>query len=100
MVKRDKLIDKYTVCEEIANSVTHGIGTLLSIAGLVGLLYLSVPRGGVWRIVSSIIYGTALILCHASSTLYHGLRFPRAKQIFSILDHNSIFLLIAGTYTP
>ncbi|MEF8837822.1 MAG: hemolysin III family protein, partial [Candidatus Bipolaricaulota bacterium] len=86
--------------EEIANSITHGIGTLLSIAGLVGLLYLSVPSSGIWRIVSSIVYGTALILCYASSTLYHALSSPKAKKIFSILDHNAIFLLIAGTYTP
>ncbi|MBS3788578.1 hemolysin III family protein [Candidatus Bipolaricaulota bacterium] len=100
MPKQNELTGKYTYKEEIANSITHGIGTVLSVAGLVGLLYLSVPNGGIWRIISSIIYGTALILCQASSTFYHALRLPRAKKLFSILDHNSIFLLIAGTYTP
>jgi len=100
MSDQESLIDKYTAREEIANSITHGLGTLLSIAGLIALLYLSVGDGDVWRITSSIIYGTSLILCHASSTLYHAIQFPKAKKVFSILDHSSIFLLIAGTYTP
>jgi len=100
MIKQHGLPGKYTFREELANSVTHGLGTLLSVAGLIVLLYFSVSNGDIWRTVSFTIYGTALIICHASSTLYHSLQFPKAKKIFAILDHNSIFVLIAGTYTP
>ncbi len=86
--------------EEIANSITHGIGALLSIAALVLLVVFASKYGDPWRIVSFSIYGSTLIILYLSSTLYHSLTNVRAKRFFKILDHSSIYLLIAGTYTP
>jgi hemolysin III len=91
---------KLTTGEEIANSVTHGIGALLSIAALVVLVIVAVRHGDVWHIVSFSIYGSTLILLYLSSTLYHSFTGPRIKNLFARFDHISIFLLIAGTYTP
>uniref|UniRef100_UPI004057BA0A PAQR family membrane homeostasis protein TrhA n=1 Tax=Candidatus Electrothrix sp. TaxID=2170559 RepID=UPI004057BA0A len=89
-----------TFGEEIANSITHGIGTALSIAGLVILLVSASGHSGALRIVSLSIYGAALILLYLSSTLYHSFSHERIKRFFRLLDHSSIYLLIAGTYTP
>lgn len=86
--------------EEIANSITHGVGALLSLAGTAFLLYEAVRRGGSIHIASFAIYGACLFLLHLSSTLYHALQAPRAKKVFWVFDHCSIYLLIAGTYTP
>jgi hemolysin III len=86
--------------EDIANAVTPGIGLLLSLAGLCVLVILAVLRGTALEIVSCSVYGTSLVLCNAASTLYHGFRNPRIKHFFHVLDHCSIYLLIAGTYTP
>jgi hemolysin III len=91
---------KQTLGEEIANSVTHGIGALLSIAGTVILIVRAVMMGTPIHVVSFAIYGLSLILLHTSSSLYHGLHAPRAKRVFWVLDHSTIYLLIAGTYTP
>lgn len=90
----------YTLGEEIANSITHGIGAGLSMAGTAVLIVLAALYGDVWRIVSFSIYGTALIILYLASTLYHSFRNPRLKAAFKIIDHASIYLLIAGTYTP
>ena len=100
--KTDKPSHKrfYTIGEEIASSITHGIGAALSIAALVILVVLAATRGDAWRVVSFSIYGTTLILLYMASTLYHAIQHPGAKKVFRILDHSSIFLLIAGTYTP
>ena len=81
------------------NSISHLIGAVAAAAGLVVLVVFAALQGDPWRIVSFSIYGTTLLLLYSVSTLYHSLR-GRAKQIFRILDHNSIYLLIAGTYTP
>jgi hemolysin III len=81
-------------------SITHGIGVDLGIAGLSILVTFASLRGDAWRVVSFSIYGTALILLYLASTLYHSLQNPHVKQIFRLLDHSAIFLLIAGTYTP
>ena len=89
-----------TLGEEIANSITHGIGAALSIAGLVAIVAVAALDRSAWRIVACAIYGTSLVLLYTSSTLYHALANNRAKQVFKILDHSSIYLLIAGTYTP
>jgi len=89
-----------TIGEEIANSITHGIGTALSIAGLVILVVFASLYGDAWRIVSFSIYGATLIFLYLSSTLYHSFQIPKVKKVFRILDHSAIFLLIAGTYTP
>jgi hemolysin III len=92
--------DDQSLGEEIANSIIHGIGAGLSIAGLVLLIVFASSYGDVWRIVSFSIFGTTLILLYLSSTLYHSFTGPRIKFIFRIMDHVSIYLLIAGTYTP
>lgn len=86
--------------EEIANSITHGIGVALSIAGLVVLVVLAAAKGDAWRVVSFSIYGATLILLYLASTLYHAFRNERVKHFFNILDHSMIYILIAGTYTP
>ena len=86
--------------EEIANSISHGIGAALSVAGLVLLVVFSALFGDAWRVVSFSIYGSTLVILYLMSTLYHGFTNPRLKRFFRILDHVSIYLLIAGTYTP
>ncbi|HYL84473.1 MAG TPA: hemolysin III family protein [Candidatus Angelobacter sp.] len=86
--------------EELANAVTHGIGLVLSITGLVILIVLAAMRGSAWRIVSCAIYGGTLVCLYTASTLYHGIPSVRLKRALKIFDHCSIYLLIAGTYTP
>ena len=86
--------------DELANSVTHGIGLALSIAGFAVLLVLAVLHGGAWRMVGCAVYGCTLVCLYAASTLYHSLHSHRAKRLFKVLDHSAIYLLIAGTYTP
>ncbi|HST27060.1 MAG TPA: hemolysin III family protein [Rudaea sp.] len=88
---------RYTPGEELANSLTHGVGLLLAIAGLCGLMF---AAGGLRETATCLVYGVTLILVYATSTLYHGVREPDAKQRLRTLDHIAIFLLIAGTYTP
>jgi hemolysin III len=89
-----------TLAEEIANAVTHGIGAALAVAGLVVLLVLAGLYGGALEIVSLAIYGATLVLTYVASTLLHAARSPRFKHACNLLDHASIYLLIAGTYTP
>lgn len=91
---------RYTLGEEIFNSVTHGVGSLLSIAGTVVLIVFSVIYSDAWAVVSSAIYGSSLIVLYTMSTLYHAITNEKAKKIFRIMDHNTIYFLIAGTYTP
>ena len=86
--------------EEIANAITHGIGALLAVAGLVVLIVMAAIHGSVWHIVSFSIFGTTLVLLYFASTLYHSLTHVKAKSVFHKFDHISIYLLIAGTYTP
>ena len=86
--------------EEIANSITHGIGAGLSIAALVILVVFASLYGDVWRIVSFSIYGACLTILYTASTLYHSFQSQKLKKYFQIMDHASIYLLIAGTYTP
>lgn len=90
------------VVVEIANTVIQGTGTLLSIAGLVVLVHLSVLHGGALAVTATAIYGATLILAFLSSTLYHGIGswHARAGAVLRAADHCTIFLLIAGTYTP
>ena len=84
----------------MANGITHGIGVVLSIAGVIILVVLGALYGDAWHIVSFSIYGSALVLLYTASTLYHSLHKPRVKRVFQILDHAAIYVLIAGTYTP
>lgn len=95
-----KIKRKYTLGEEIFSSVSHGVGACLSIAGTVVLLVFSVIYGNALAVVSSSIYGASLIILYTMSTLYHSFTNERVKHFFQIMDHNTIFLLIAGTYTP
>ncbi|MBE4910140.1 hemolysin III family protein [Bacillus luteolus] len=91
---------EYTIKEEIANAITHGIGVLLSIPALVMLIIFAVRYGDAWHVVSFSIFGATMILLYLFSTLTHSLTHRKAKYIFEILDHSAIYLLIAGTYTP
>ena len=82
------------------NSRTHGIGAMLSVAALVLMVVFAALSADPWRIVSVSIFGASLIIMYSSSTLYHALPYPSAKRVMRVLDHCSIYLLIAGTYTP
>ncbi len=86
--------------EEIFNSITHGIGTLLSIAALAVLVVYASIRGNAWHVVSFSIFGSTMVLLYLSSTLYHSFTKEKIKNLFARFDHAAIFLLIAGTYTP
>jgi len=90
----------YSVREEIAHSAIHGVGILLSIAGLVALVLVARRTGDPWHLVACVIYGLTLILLYLASTLYHSIPLARAKRVLRVLDHSAIYLLIAGTYTP
>lgn len=97
---QELLSKKYTLKEEIANGITHGLGVLFGIVSLIVLLVLSIRKESTISIVAFSIYGACLILMYLSSTLYHSITNERAKQILRVFDHSSIFLFIAGTYTP
>ncbi|MBO0469205.1 hemolysin III family protein [Enterococcus sp. DIV0242_7C1] len=99
-MEKAKFSRKYMILNEVLNAVTHGIGAGLSIAGLVILLVKGARLGSAVHVVSYAIYGSTLILLFLSSTLFHSLIFTRAKKVFQVFDHSSIFLLIAGSYTP
>lgn len=99
--KTTELLSKrYTFKEELANSITHGLGVLFGIVSLIVLLFISIKKQSVVSIVAFSIYGACLILMYLSSTLYHSIPHEKAKQILRVFDHSSIFLFIAGTYTP
>ena len=93
-------LPSYTLREEIASSITHGVGAVLAIAGLAVLVAFATLHGDAWHVVGCSIFGAALILCFTASTLYHSVQVERAKRLLRTLDHTAIFLLIAGTYTP
>jgi hemolysin III len=86
--------------EEVANSITHGIGAVLSISALVMLIVFSSLYGTVWHVVSFTIFGVSMVILYLSSTLLHSFPEGKAKDIFEILDHASIYFFIGGTYTP
>ena len=90
----------YSAAEELAHSITHGVGFFLGIAVLVLLVVFSSLRKGAWEVVSCSIYGATFIMLYLGSTLYHSARRPRVRRIFKVIDHSAIYLLIAGTYTP
>lgn len=93
-------LKKYSLGEEIFSAVAHCVGTLLSIAATVLLIVFSAIKGNTMGVVGSSIYGGTMIILYTMSTLYHSLTNKTAKKVFRIFDHCSIFLLIAGTYTP
>ena len=86
--------------EEIANSISHGIGLMAAIAALPILMVAAAKQGDATAIIGASVFGATMILLYLSSTLYHALPASKAKQLFQVLDHAAIFLLIAGTYTP
>jgi hemolysin III len=86
--------------EEIANSVSHGVGLLAALAATPGLVLSAVRHGGAARIAGASVFVAAMVLLYLTSTLYHALPRNRAKRVFQVLDHAAIFLMIAGTYTP
>jgi hemolysin III len=86
--------------QELANTLTHGVGVLASLAGGAFLVTLASLRGDPWRIVGAAVFTATLVLLYTASTLYHAVSSPRAKRRLKVLDHASIYLLIAGTYTP
>lgn len=94
------LSTRYSVKEEIFSSITHGVGALLSIAALCILVAVASIKGDVSRIVSFSIYGFSLIFLYTSSTLYHSIFHEKSKRVLRIFDHISIYLVIAGSYTP
>lgn len=89
-----------TLKEEIANSITHGVGTGLSVIGGIVLVALAATYGDIWRVVSLSIYAGSLVVLYLASTLYHSFQNPRIKHILRIVDHAAIYVLIAGSYTP
>lgn len=90
----------YSLGEEIANSVIHGVGAGLSAAALALLVTFAVQASDAWKLAGAIVFGVTLLLEFSASTLYHSIPRPSVKHVFKILDHAGIYLLIAGTYTP
>lgn len=91
---------QYTLGEEIFSAVTHGVGALLSIVALVLLIATAAVLGGPLHLASAIVYGITMFMLYMASTLYHAITHPGARHVFKVIDHASIYLLIAGTYTP
>jgi hemolysin III len=92
--------DRFSTGEEIAHAITHGLGTLLSVACLVVLIVLAARQDSARLVVGVTIFGATMVILYAASTFYHALTPPRAKFVFELMDHGAIYLLIAGTYTP
>lgn len=99
MSKRHKLIE-YTLGEEIFSAISHGVGAVFGVFATIYMVVISALYGNIWAVVSSAVYGATLIILFSMSTLYHAISNKTAKLVFRILDHSTIFLLIAGTYTP
>ena len=101
MAKKVKAFTRrYIITNEIFSAVTHGIGIILAIIGAVFLLIKGFKQGDPLEITAYFIYAFTLFFLYLSSTLFHSLYFTKAKGVFQIFDHSSIFLMIAGTYTP
>src|ERR1700694_4161331 len=89
-----------TFAEELANSISHGIGLVLAVAAAPILIIAATRYGNAWNMVGVSVFATTMVLLYLASTLYHALPPNKAKQVFRVLDHSAIFLMIAGTYTP
>lgn len=97
----DRILPTYTKGEEVFNMVSHIVGGAIGIVALTLSVIFSAIHGNVYGVISSAIFGTTLILLYTMSSIYHGLNPNRkAKKVFQVIDHCSIFLLIAGSYTP
>ena len=91
----------YTVGEEIANAVTHGVAALFSVAGLAVLVAFAVVYSGSPKVVTAVsVFGASMIFLYTASTLYHAIPNVRAKKVLQVIDHSMIYVLIAGSYTP
>ncbi len=86
--------------EEVAHAITHGLGMLLSIVGLIALVVMASTRGDARLVVGVSIYGASMVILYTASTMYHALIPKKAKGVFELMDHAAIYLLIAGSYTP
>ena len=95
-----KTESEYSIAEERFHAISHGAGVMLSIAGVSWMLYVSIEAADPWRISASIVYGVSLIALFLASTVYHAMHMSRHRQLFKLLDHCAIYILIAGTYTP
>ncbi len=93
-------LPRYSIGEEVANAITHGVGALLAIAGLAVLCAFAAVHGELKHLLACIVFGSAMIVCFTTSTLYHAIPLERARRVLRALDHAAIFLLIAGTFTP
>ncbi len=99
-MKKKSLPPKYTLGEELFNSISHGVGVLLSIAALVLLIVFGAKSGVGYNLAAGIVYGISLLVLYTMSMVYHIVQGKRGKAVMRIFDHCSIFVLIAGTYTP
>lgn len=95
-----KDVDKQTLKEELLNSISHGTGILLAIAGLVLMVVFAAIAGSAIKVVSASIYGASLIILYSASTFYHAIQNPQLKRLAKVFDHTSIYIMIAGSYTP
>ena len=93
-------LGSYSVAEEIANAVTHGIAALLSVVGLIAMLYVTVGSSDAVTITAAAVFGGSMIFLYTASTLYHAIPNLKAKRILQMLDHSAIYVMIAGSYTP
>lgn len=104
MMTRTKLCDRvlpdYTKGEELFNTLSHTAGAVFGIVALITCLFAAFRDGSPWSVTSAFIYGISLILLYTMSSLYHGLKHETVKKVFQVIDHCTIYLLIAGTYTP
>lgn len=100
MTKARFNLPKYTLSEELMNSISHGIGAGLSVAALVLCIVQAAVNGSAAGVVSASVYGATLVILYCMSTLYHAITNKTARRVFRVFDHTSIYLLIAGTYTP
>ncbi|MDR0515066.1 MAG: hemolysin III family protein [Coriobacteriaceae bacterium] len=98
--QKARKVREYTLGEEIANSITHGLGALLAFAALPILIVMAVGKGGGVFLFAALVYGITMVLEYTMSTLYHAIAVEKAKKVFKVLDHSCIYLFIAGTYLP
>jgi hemolysin III len=90
----------YTFGEQLADSITHGLGVLLAIIGLCVLVVRAALYGDMWHVIASSVFGATLVMMYTASTLYHSIPLPKARHVLRVIDHSLIYFLIAGTYTP
>lgn len=90
----------YSFGEELAHAITHGLGAVVAIIGLVVLVVRAAMYGDAWHVIASSVFGATLVMMYLASTLYHSIPLPKARHVLRVIDHSLIYFLIAGTYTP